>query len=46
LPIEVAAEEGFELRFEGRGGHFRFLFALTIFLQEGVGGCQWGLYCE
>jgi hypothetical protein len=39
LPVQVAAEEGFELFLEGYGGHyFRFLFALTIFLpDEGVG---------
>jgi hypothetical protein len=43
LPVEVAAEEGFELCLEGSGGHcFRFLFALTIFLPDGQAGCQWG----
>jgi hypothetical protein len=32
LPVEVAAEKRFELRFEGNNGHFRFLFALPLFI--------------
>ena len=43
LPVEMAAQEGFELRLEGNGWHFRFLFAFTIFLQEGIARCQWGI---
>ena len=41
LPIEMAAEYGFEFRFEGGGRHcIRFLFALTIFLPDEVAACQ------
>jgi hypothetical protein len=39
LPVQVAAEEGFELFLECDGGHcIRFLFALTIFLPDEVVG--------
>ena len=45
LPVEMAAKKRFELRFEGSNGHFRLLFAYTLFIPETNQRRQGSMWC-